>query len=167
MFTGLSRVCTSYLLILRHHYALVYKKKLIRFNTSYVSVNQQVLLTSVVRWTFICFLEEKKSARPRTMYIPRRFIVTAYTFLGFMVMLYLRANLSIALVDMTSTRNVTNGNSTHLKVSDKILLCTMSIIHLTLTRTFRQPSSRGASSNRESSWARSITDTFSPPSEVF
>lgn len=50
-------------------------------------------------------------------YIPRRFIVTAYIFIGFMVMLYLRANLSIAIVDMTSNQTIKLDNSTFLKVS--------------------------------------------------
>jgi len=50
-------------------------------------------------------------------FVPKRFTVAAFTFLGFSILFYLRANLSIALVEMTSSKNVTEGNVTYCRVS--------------------------------------------------
>lgn len=50
-------------------------------------------------------------------YFPKRYKVSALAFLGFVVMFYLRTNLSIAVVAMTDGRNRTMENETYFEVS--------------------------------------------------
>ncbi len=55
-------------------------------------------------------------------YFPKRYMVSLFAFLGFVVMFYLRTNLSIAIVAMTADRNITKGNETLFEVrSSKVL----------------------------------------------
>lgn len=55
----------------------------------------------------------------KIFYKRKRYIVTFLTFCGFIILYILRTNLSIVIVDMTSSRNVTLENGTVLKVSFK------------------------------------------------
>lgn len=49
----------------------------------------------------------------------KRYTVTFLTFSGMMLLYILRTNLSIAMVDMTSDKNITVGNITVAKVNIK------------------------------------------------
>lgn len=51
-------------------------------------------------------------------YFPKRYIVASNTFIGFVIMYYLRTNLSLAIVEMTSKKNITIGNEVFIKVSE-------------------------------------------------
>ncbi|XKL68014.1 hypothetical protein PGB90_003505 [Kerria lacca] len=50
--------------------------------------------------------------------IPKRYFVSALAFLGFMVMFYLRTNLSIAIVAMTDGKNITVNNKTYFQKAE-------------------------------------------------
>lgn len=57
------------------------------------------------------------SAQDASFFLRKRYFVCFLTFLGTMMLFMLRGDLSIAIVDMTSVKNITSGNTTYLKVS--------------------------------------------------
>lgn len=50
-------------------------------------------------------------------FLRKRYYVMIFVILGWMVMVMLRVNLSICMVDMTSEKSVMVGNTTYIKVS--------------------------------------------------
>lgn len=67
---------------------------------------------------FIVFRKNQHVPADETLYLRKRYYVSALAFLGLVLNFLLRINVSICIVDMTSNKTVTINDVTHTEVSE-------------------------------------------------